>query len=376
MSKAVVLTDAAVRRFEPEAMRREIADAKAQGLYLIVQPSGALSFAVRYRGGDGKSVKLTLGPFDPTKRNAVKQPMIGAPLLLAEARWLAASVHHQRKGGTDFVAERKAMRLAARIKAANDTENSYPALLRRYVEEHLRPHTKRWRSTARLLGLAFVADEAEPTVLVGGLADRWAMKPVRAITADDVYLAVDDAVRVGAPGLGRRRKAHQCSEPFGRALHSALTAFFSWCLRHRRIEASPCATVAKPRAGKPRERVLSDEEIVAVWRAAETLAAPYAAMIKLLILTGCRVREVAGMRSSELSPDLSLWTLPKERVKNAKEHRLPLPPLAREIIAAVPRIAGSDFVLTFTGERASTATPRSSGRSTKRREFAAGFYTT
>ena len=57
------------------------------------------------------------------------------------------------------------------------------------------------------------------------------------------------------------------------------------------------------------------------------------------------------MRWSELSPDLSQWTLPKERVKNAKAHCVPLPPLAREIIGAVPRLAGSDFVLTFTGER-------------------------
>ena len=101
MSKAVIRTDAEVRRCESRATRHEIADAKAQGLYLIVQPTGALSFAVRYRGDDGKSVKLTLGPFDPTKRNAVKEPMIGAPLLLAEARWLAASVHHGDRSGRD-----------------------------------------------------------------------------------------------------------------------------------------------------------------------------------------------------------------------------------------------------------------------------------
>jgi integrase len=90
---------------------------------------------------------------------------------------------------------------------------------------------------------------------------------------------------------------------------------------------------------------------VAIWRGTDTLAAPYAAMVKLLILTGARVREVAGLRWSELSPDLSLWTLPKERVKNGREHRLPLPPAARGIIGAVPRIQGSDYVLTFTGER-------------------------
>jgi integrase len=133
-------------------------------------------------------------------------------------------------------------------------------------------------------------------------------------------------------------------------LHSKLGAFFSWCLKNRRIDVNPCAGVAKPRAGAPRERVLSDEEIVAVWRGSETLAAPYTAMVKLLILTGGRVREVAGIRFSELSTD-GVWTLPKERAKNRREHRVPLPKPARDIIAGVPRIAGSDFVLTFTGER-------------------------
>lgn len=348
MSK-VALTDAAVRRLKAGLQRREIADGR--GIYLVIQPSGAKSWAMRFRDARGKSVKLTLGGFDETARAPVADPKQGADLTISEARLLAAKIGHARAGGTDVAAERRNAKLAARLKAADDADNSYPAVLNRYVDEHLKPDTKRWRSTARLLGLAFAKDGTEASALKDGLVDRWAMKHVRAITADDVYLAVDDAVRKGAPGLSRRRKTHQRSEPFGRSLHSALGAFFAWCLRHRRIDANPCAAVAKPRAGEPRERVLSDEEIVAVWRAAETLAAPYAAMIKLLILTGGRVREVAGMRWSELSPDLSLWTLPKERVKNAKAHCLPLPPLAREIIAAVPRLAGSEFVLTFTGER-------------------------
>jgi len=306
---------------------------------------------MRFRDAAGKSAKLTLGGFDETARTPVADPKLGADLTLVEARLLAAKIDHERAGGTDVIVARKAAKLAARRKAADDAGNAYPALLRRYVGEHLKPDTKRWRSTARMLGLAYPKDCGEPSELPGGLAERWAMRPVGAITADDVYLAVDEAVRVGAPGLGRRRKAHQRAEPFGRSLHTALTAFFTWCLRHRRIDANPCVAVHKPRASEPRERVLTDEEIVAVWRGSEKLAAPYAAMIKLLILTGGRVREVAGLRWSELSADLSLWTLPQERAKNGREHRVLLPKLARDIIAGVPRIEGSDFVLTFTGER-------------------------
>jgi integrase len=72
-------------------------------------------------------------------------------------------------------------------------------------------------------------------------------------------------------------------------------------------------------------------------------------MVKLLILTGGRLRECARLRSCELTDDLTVWTLPKERAKNRREHRVPLAPLARDMIRNVPRIDGSDFVLTCTG---------------------------
>jgi integrase len=248
------------------------------------------------------------------------------------------------------VVARKLAKLAAQRKIADAVDNSYPVLLRRYIEEHARPHTKRWRDTARMLGLTYPTDGSEPSELTGGLADRWAMKPVREITADDILIAVDDTIRTGVPGLNRRRAPHARAEALGRALHSKLGAFFAWLIRNRRLDINPCAAVAKPRPVKTRERVLSDEEIVSVWHGCEKLA-PHAAMTKLLILTGGRLREVTGIRHSELAGDLSTWTLPKARAKNGREHRVPLAPLAREIIKGLRRIAGSDYVLTFTGER-------------------------
>jgi integrase len=133
-------------------------------------------------------------------------------------------------------------------------------------------------------------------------------------------------------------------------LHSKLGSFFSWCLRNR-IDTNPSGAVARPPPAKTRERVFSDEEIISVWHGAETLSPPYAAMVKLLLATGARLREVAGLRWSELNDDLSVWTLPAVRSKNRREHRLTLPPLAREIVRSVPRIADSGFVLTFTGAR-------------------------
>jgi integrase len=74
---------------------------------------------------------------------------------------------------------------------------------------------------------------------------------------------------------------------------------------------------------------------------------PYGAALKLLALTGCRREEIAGMRRGELSADLSTWTIPSTRAKNHREHVVPLPPLARAIIAELP--ANGDLVFSTNG---------------------------
>ena len=79
--------------------------------------------------------------------------------------------------------------------------------------------------------------------------------------------------------------------------------------------------------------MLTDAEIVAFWAAAD--AHKYAALFKLLLLTGARLNEVAGMRRAELSADGATWTIPGSRTKNKRVHVLTLPLLARELIRSV-----------------------------------------
>ena len=100
-----VLTDAAVRKYRPDKdKRREIPDARAAGLYLQVHPSGAKSWALRFRRPDGRPAKLTLGPVDFSGNEPAEEPIIGTPLTLAAARQLAAEQHRQRKRGIDVAA--------------------------------------------------------------------------------------------------------------------------------------------------------------------------------------------------------------------------------------------------------------------------------
>src|SRR5262249_20860379 len=122
---------------------------------------------------------------------------------------------------------------------------------------------------------------------------------------------------------------------------------FGWCVERDTLELSPCERVKDPAPETRRERVHSDAELREIWRAADTEGYPFGPVIQLLLLTGARREEGAGMRWSELAADFSLWTSRAERVKNkpGKEIRWSAP--ARALWAELPRI--SEFVFTTTG---------------------------
>lgn len=86
-----------------------------------------------------------------------------------------------------------------------------------------------------------------------------------------------------------------------------------------------------------RERVLTDAELTRVWEAAMLEAAPYGPILKLLVLTGQRREEVAGMDWSELSHDLLTWSIPGSRTKNHLPQDVPLGPIARAILGKPPK---------------------------------------
>jgi integrase len=132
---------------------------------------------------------------------------------------------------------------------------------------------------------------------------------------------------------------------------AALSKLFSWPVEHRKIIINPAIGRYKPKAPPAGDRVLSEAEIKWVWQACDTLGEPFASLLKLLTLTGCRRGEVAGMMPGELREDGAIWTIPGARTKNGRQHVVYLPPLAREIIAAVPRVDGkAGYLFTTTGK--------------------------
>src|SRR5262249_37588423 len=295
-----ILTVRTVETIKPGPARQEIPDRYLPGLYLIVQPSGARSWAVRYRSG-GRSRKHTLGPYPA--------------LDLKAARALAGKALRAVAEGRDPGREKA----QARVSQPDTVE----AIAQLFVERHCLRNTR--------LRTAFETQR----LLKRHVLPRWRSRLLRDINRRDLLDLLDRVVDTGAPVVANR-------------VFSVVRKLCNWALERDIIDASPCAGVKPPSAEQSRDRVLTDEELARVWSAADRLSYPFSALIKLLILTGQRRGEVAGMCWSELDRDAGLWTLPAGRVKNARGHVVPLSKAATDVLKDLPRIS-ADFVLTVAG---------------------------
>jgi integrase len=282
------LTAKSVEAAAPTNTRREIPDDLLPGLYLIVQPSGVKSWAVRYRL-HGRSHKHTIGRHPVFDLKAAREAGTKALRAVAEGR-------QPREQQTDSVDAAVAQFMAQRAR------------------RHYRPQTL--QETERLLNRHVLA--------------RWRGRKLDSISRGDIRALLDS---VSAPIMANR-------------LHGLVSRFFNWAVALDLLTNSPVAGIRRPFAEKSRDRVLADAELRGLWLAAESIGYPFGPLIQLLVLTGQRRGEVAGMRWDEIAGDV--WTLPKERTKNGKLHTVPLSRQALAIIERAPRIC--DFVLSVNGE--------------------------
>jgi integrase len=195
-------------------------------------------------------------------------------------------------------------------------ENVAADFIAKHIESNLRTSTA--REMARLLTVNVVP--------------RWKGRRVQEIQRRDVMELLDGMIKRGAPVSANRTLA-------------VVRRLFGWAMERGLLETSPCDRIRAPTAEQARDRVLREEEIIILWRACEKIGWPFGPLVQLLLLTGQRREEVAGMRWSELDLDAKLWTLPKERVKNGQAHEVPLSDMALQALNRLPRIPGSGTYL-------------------------------
>ncbi|MBR0797311.1 tyrosine-type recombinase/integrase [Bradyrhizobium jicamae] len=343
MTKA--LTDKRLEALEKApapATRQEIPDGLLPGLYLIRQPSKAMSWAVRYRAA-GKPRKATIGPY----------PAIG----ITAARDLGRKALRAAAEGRDPAREKQEAKVEAKRQAAEERRaerDLFENVAIDFIEIYSKPRANKkgrpdaWKETARILGLK--ADPDDPKKLIehrGEFIPNWRGRKIQDITKRDVLERLNQIANRDAPIMANRALA-------------AIRKMFNWAVGQDVLHVSPCVGITAPSPEQSRDRILSDEELRLVWNAADAEGWPFGPIIKLLILTGQREAEVAGMRSDEIDAGSRMWNLVAQRTKNNKRHDVPLSDAALEIIETQPTVGG--FLFSVDGKRPVTTFSRAKDR--------------
>ena len=230
-------------------------------------------------------------------------------LSLARARKAAEAIMGRVADGKNPAVERKEATAAERAKRARDR-----LTLRVLIDDWKRLH-------------------------LAGRRPRYSTEAVRALHhafAHHLDAPAEDLDRASVvralDGLTRSRKVPDAGDSAtrGSAIAARTAAYgraaFAWAVKRGAVQANPFAALPFAKSVAKRERVLSDAELADAWRAAEDevfASSPYGSIVKLLILTGQRREEIAGMTWAELSEDLNTWTLPPGRAKNNSPHIVP-----------------------------------------------------
>jgi integrase len=272
--------------------------------------SGRKSWIVQFRDASGRSKRHTIGDLRIV------------PIGMAEAR--ASELLSHAKLGKDLLSEEK----ARRERKATDAKRSVGAMVAAYLAE---PEVRRRRSFPEIQRY---------------LSAVW--KPIHAESAETI-----DREQL-TPAL--RSIATTRGEVTGNRSRAALSSLFTHAITHGWLKRStnPCQYLPKWEE-RSRERVLSLEELGAIWKAAPEVNETFGRIIRLLALSGCRKSEIAELRWSEIDFDRALITLPGSRTKNRRVHTIPVPPAAIEVLAAVPKISDTMLFFNFGWSRAKAA---------------------
>ena len=190
-----------------------------------------------------------------------------------------------------------------------------------FIERHCKKN-KSWRDTQAIFRLYVLP--------------RWQDRLITEITRADVARLLDD--------VEDRTSIYRTNRVL-----AAIRKLFNWAMSRGLIEHSPVGPGMARAGERSRDRYLTPHEIAMVWKAAKTLGYPSGTLVKLLLVTGQRRDEVAGMRWDEIDWNEKLWTLGQARTKAARAQFVPLSDLALDLISACPRVG--DYVITTRGDR-------------------------
>lgn len=290
-----LLTAKVVENLKPGLSRRvEMRDTLLPGFGVRVTVNGRKSwFAIgRVRG---RQVRHTIGTY----------PVVS----LADARDAARIVIGQMQLGT-YMASR----------TADPEQLNFEVAVKEFISKYAKPKNRDWARTESVLRKFSYLNS----------------KHIAEIKRADVVKVLDDMVAAGTPIRANRALA-------------AIKKLFAWALDRGLIDLHPIVGLKPPAKEMRRDRILTDQEVRTFWRASGELSYPFGPAVQLFLLTGQRRGEVTTMKWSDIDFERKVWTIPGAIAKNGRVHEVPLSAFVAELLASLPRFAGSEFVFTTTG---------------------------
>jgi integrase len=276
----VALTDRFCDRAKAISAQTDYFDETVTGLALRVAPSGRKTWTFHFTSpSNGKRARLTLGTYPATS--------------LAAARTKALEAKGEVEAGSDpRLSVRGAMTIAELIEA--------------YLANHVRRNLR----SAKLIEERFNKD---------------VLPVIGTMKVSDLHRR--DMTRIIDPIIARGAPIQACS------VFKDCFALTRWAVARGDLDHNPFDGLKKPPPSKPRERVLSDDEIRQLWAALpDAFSEIDQKILKLCLITAQRVGEVMGSQRSELDLSRRLWTIPGSRTKNGYPHSVPLTDPALKII--------------------------------------------
>ena len=264
-----------------------MSDHRCIGLAVRVAPSGIKTWDLAYRiRGSGKTRRLSLGRVSDVS--------------LEKARDRANKLTSAARTGRDLIAEEEEARAAA--------------ALRLTVGQLIELYVKR-----RVVGRLRTAKEIESRL-------KRALSPIMERHAEDIRRRDLRVLFDHCADRGIEREAERRRQTVG--------AMFRWALSQDIVEIDSTAGLKAYDPGTPRDRVLTTEEIEALWKWLDSDALPRnpTDILKLELLIGARCGEISGLCAEEIDRDEWIWTLPARRSKNKRPRVTPIVGAARKIV--------------------------------------------
>ncbi len=319
-------------------------DTSLSGFGLKVTPAGRKVYVYQYR----------LAPPGKADRTPAKRYTIGkhGAVTPDQARRRAEQLAGMVANGVDpreaekdqHAAEAKAKRAAAE-KERLENELAFNLVAGRWLDQY--EHEKGRRPSSVRQAKLVIDKHLEPAL--NG-------KPLPHIGRAELQPIID---AIPARQKGMRR-----------AVFAYASVLFGWAAKRGMIEANPLSAMERPSPPLARSRVLTDNELADTYLAASAMEAPFGPFFQLLILTGQRRSEVAGVAWHELDRDSATWTIPPERAKNKAAHIVPLSHAVISLLDHLADIEGDDapkwptsgFVLSTNGRSAISGITKAKNR--------------